>query len=138
MHAYASQGSYTVTLTAYNSVSSSIASRTITVNPFAPYRSLVSVTAQTNGVGGSVWRTELTLFNAGSQAASGQLLFIPAAGGSVQSRSIFLLPKQTLTYGNALLDIFDIPTGAGAVAVEATSDKSSALKKRDRLIDIIV
>ncbi|PYQ47705.1 MAG: hypothetical protein DMF59_18165, partial [Acidobacteria bacterium] len=65
----------------------------------------------------------------GSQAASGQLLFIPAAGGSVQSRSIFLLPKQTLTYGNALLDIFGIPSGAGAVAVEATSAASTPVIK---------
>ena len=32
------------------------------------YRSLVPAAAQTNGVGGSVWRTELTLFNGGSEA----------------------------------------------------------------------
>jgi PKD repeat protein len=125
VHAYQAPGTYFVTLTAYNSASSSVASRSVTVNPYAPYRSLVSVTAQTDGVGGSVWRTELTLFNAGSESASGQLLFIPAAGGSVQSRALFLSPKQALTYSNALRDLFGMPSGAGAIAIEATSPSST-------------
>ena len=33
------------------------------------YAFAVSAAAQTNGVGNSVWRTELTLFNAGNDAA---------------------------------------------------------------------
>ncbi|MDQ6799286.1 MAG: PKD domain-containing protein [Acidobacteriota bacterium] len=125
VHAYQAPGTFFVTLTAYNSATSSVASRSVTVNPYAPYRSLVSVTAQTDGVGGSVWRTELTLFNAGTESASGQLLFIPAAGGSVQSHALFLAPKQALTFSNALRDIFGMPSGAGAIAIEATSASST-------------
>jgi PKD repeat protein len=125
VHAFAAPGAYFVTLTAFNSVSSNSTSRSITVNALAPYRSLVSVSAQTNGVGGSVWRTELTLFNAGNEPASGQLLFIPGAGGSMQSRPFFLSPRQAVTFGNALLDIFGMPSGAGAIAIEANSAAST-------------
>lgn len=124
-HAYAAPGSYFVTLTAFNSVSSSSASRSVTVNALAPYRSLVSVSAQTNGVGGSTWRTELSLFNAGIEAASGQFLFIPGAGGSVQSRAFYLAPRQSVTFGNALPEIFGMPSGAGAIAIEANSPSST-------------
>src|SRR5581483_4120773 len=124
-HAFAAPGTYIVTLTAFNSASASTASRSITVIPIAPSRALVSVSAQTGGVGGSVWRTELTLFNAGSEAASGQFLFLPGAGGSVQSRGFYLTPKQSVTFANALLEIFGMPSGAGAIAIEATSPSST-------------
>ena len=125
VHAYAAPGTYFVTVTAFNSVSSSSASHSVTVNPFAPYQSLVPVTAQTDGVGGSQWRTELTVFNAGSESASGQFLFLPGAGGSSQSRVFYLAPRQSLTFNNALLDIFGMGTGAGAIAVEASSASST-------------
>jgi PKD repeat protein len=129
VHSFAAPGTYFVTLVAYNSISSSVASRQVVVNPYAPYRSLVSVTAQTDGAGGSVWRTELTLFNAGTESATGQLVFIPASGGAPQSRALFLAPKQTLTYGNALRDIFGMPSGAGAISVEASSPASTPMIK---------
>ena len=125
VHAFTLPGTYTVTLTVFNAVSSSAFSRPVTVNPLAPARSLVSVTAQTDGAGGSVWRTELTIFNAGNEAASGQFVFVPGAGGSVQTRPLYLAPRQSLTFGNALLDIFGMPSGAGAVSIEATSPSST-------------
>lgn len=124
-HAYPAPGTYTVTLTAFNSVSAGTASHPVTVAPMAPAHALVSVTAQTDGVGGSVWRTELTLFNAGNEAATGQFVFVPGAGGSTQSRPLYLAPKQSLTYSNALFDIFGMPSGAGAISVEATSPTST-------------
>ncbi len=120
-HAFAAPGTYTVTLTASNVISSASTSRSVTVAPLAPAHALVSVTAQTDGIGGSVWRTELTLFNAGSEAATGQFVFVPGAGGSAQTRPLYLAPQQSVTYDNALLDIFGMPSGAGAIAVEATS-----------------
>ena len=129
---YASAGNYSVTLTAYRGSESRVASKSISVgsrNPAQPpveaYRSLVSVTAQTDGAGGSQWRTELTLFNAGTEAASINLVLIPSAGGTVQSRSLFLMPRQTRTYENTLLDLFGISSGAGALAIEATSPTST-------------
>src|SRR5207245_7164715 len=90
VHAYAAPGTYIINVTVFNSASSSSTSRSLTVNPSAPFRSLVSVSAQTKGVGGSAWRTELTLFNAGSEAAIGQYLFLPGAGGSVVSRPLYI------------------------------------------------
>lgn len=124
--AFAAPGQYTVTLTASNGGNSGSISRTVNVTAITPHRSLVSVTTQTNGVGGTTWRTELSLFNAGSEGASLTMLFIPGAGGSVITRSLFLGPKQSTTYANTLLDLFGVPNGAGAVAIEATSAGSAA------------
>ncbi|MBV9495140.1 MAG: PKD domain-containing protein [Acidobacteria bacterium] len=126
-HAYAAAGSYTVTLTAVSATSSAAAMKTITVSTAnVPYRSLISVTTQTNGVGGSLWRTELSLFNAGEQAVNINLSFIPGAGGEVLKRALVLNPRQSKTYANALLDIFSLSSGAGALAIEGTSASTSA------------
>lgn len=124
-HAYAVPGTYTVTLTAANAVSSSAASKQLVVAAPAPFRSLVSAAAQTSGAGGSVWRTELTIFNAGGESAIGQFIFLPSAGGSVQTRPLFLASKSSLTLTNALLDLFGMSSGAGALAIEAQSTAST-------------
>lgn len=120
-HTYAIAGAYTVTLTVANATSSSTAAQVINVaSPAGTFRSLVSAAAQTNGVGGSVWRTELSIFNAGTTGVSAQIIYVPSAGSSVQSRSVFLSPKQLVTYDNALLDVFGMSSGSGAIAIEST------------------
>jgi len=124
-HAYATPGTHIITLQVWSATTSSSTTRSLIVQPFTPFRSLVSAAAQTNGVGNSVWRTELTLFNAGNDAASGQYLFIPGAGGTVVTRPLYLAPKQSITYANALPDLFGIGSGAGAIAIEATSPAST-------------
>ncbi|HXA20416.1 MAG TPA: PKD domain-containing protein [Thermoanaerobaculia bacterium] len=121
VHAYATQGSYTVSLIVTNAVSSSITSHVITIAASSSYRSLVPAAAQTNGISGSVWRTELTLFNGGSEPAGGQFTFIPGGGGQVLTRSLYLNANQSITYANALSDLFGLSTGSGAITIEATS-----------------
>lgn len=120
-HVFTLPGTYSVTLQVWNQTTTAFTSQLITVQAFPPFRSLVSAAAQTGGAGGSVWRTELTLFNAGNDSASGQLLFIPGAGGAVITRDLYLAPNESKTYANALPDIFGIGAGAGAIAIEATS-----------------
>jgi PKD repeat protein len=127
---YSAPGVYSVTLTASNGSNSATATRQVTVVPGAPHRSLISVTTQTSGLGGTSWRTDLTIFNAGEQGASVTLLFLPAAGMNVISRSLFLAPKQSVTYGNTLLDLFGVPNGAGAVAIEGTSAGTGSAQLR--------
>jgi PKD repeat protein len=124
-HVYTIPGTYTVTLTALNAVSASVSTHQVVVAAPAPFRSLVSAVAQTNGAGGSVWRTELTIFNAGGESAFGQFIFLPGAGGSVQTLPLFLGPKQSITLSNALLDLFGMSSGAGALAIEAQSATST-------------
>ena len=129
-HAFAGAGTFSVTLTVANSVSSSTASHAVMVaTVLVPYRSLISASAQTAGIGGSEWRTELSLFNAGSESANVQLVFIPGAGGSVLSHALFLQPLQSVTYANALLDIFGLSSGAGAIAIQADSPATNASLK---------
>jgi PKD repeat protein len=121
-HVYSAPGSYSVTLNAASSGSTSIAAHIINISSNAvPYRSLVSVITQTTGVGGAAWRTELTLFNAGSEPVTPTLIFFPSAGQQFRTTRVYLAPKQSVTYGNALLDIFGVPNGAGALGVEADS-----------------
>ncbi|MBV8517951.1 MAG: PKD domain-containing protein [Acidobacteria bacterium] len=129
VHTFASAGTFTVSLTAANAAGSSTFSQFVTVTSLQVYRSLISVTAQTNGIGGTSWRTELTLFNAGTQGANVNLLFLPGAGGSVITRSVFLTPRQSVTYANTLLDLFGMPSGAGALAIEASSAGADAVLK---------
>jgi PKD repeat protein len=125
-HAYAAQGTYNVTLSASNGQTSATSSATVLVaGTSVAFRSLISAAAQTSGIGGSVWRTELTLFNAGPDSANLTLVFVPGAGGAVLSRSLVLGPMQTTTYANALLDLFAMSSGAGAITIEATSPLSS-------------
>lgn len=126
-HVYTSAGVYVVSLVASNDTSSSSAIQQVTVGTDAiPYRSLLSVTAQTSGVGGSNWRTELTLFNAGTSAATVDIDYIPGAGGAVQTRTVVLQSKQASTYSNALLDLFALSSGAGALGIRASSTGSVA------------
>jgi PKD repeat protein len=124
-HAFTAAGTYTVSLIAANGGNGATTSHTIVINPIAPYRALVSVSAQTNGVSGSVWRTELTVFNGGDEAASGQYTFLPSVGGAVLTRSLFIAPRQSITFNNSLLELFGLDTGAGAIAVEATATNAT-------------
>lgn len=125
-HTYAAAGTYTVSLTVANANGQSLTSKQLIVASATAYRTLVSVAAQTPGVNGTSWRTELNVFNAGTNAATVSLLFLPSSGGSVISRSLFLAPRQSFTYANALLDLFNVATGAGALAIEATSAGTNA------------
>jgi PKD repeat protein len=127
-HVYTAPGLYTVTLTVSGAGKSSSTSKTVSVGSgsTAPFRTLVSVATYGGGVGGTAWRTELNLFNAGSQGATVSLIFLPSAGGNVMTRNLVLSPRQLVTYANALLDLFGIGSGAGALGIEATSAGTSA------------
>lgn len=125
-HVYLTPGTYFVSLTAFNPTGASIANKQIEVSSIVPYRALVSVATYGGGVGGTAWRTELNLFNAGSQGANVSLVFLPTAGGNVITKTLFLSPKQLKTYANALVDLFGISSGAGALGIEATSAGASA------------
>jgi PKD repeat protein len=121
-HAYAAPGIYTVTLTASKSGSSSQATRQVIVTGVVPYRTLISAAAQTGGSGGTHWRTELSLVNTGLESATVTLRFLP----TLAEKTLVLAPRQSVTYANALLDVFGLSTGAGAVTIDASSAGSSA------------
>ena len=133
---YASAGTYTISLTVYRGSESRVATRQINVGSRAPalppvevYQSIVPVSAQSEGIGGSVWRTELTLFNGGSEGTEVSLAFVPGSGGSVVTRTMFLSPRQSMTYANALRDVFGMQSGSGAIAVEARGATATPVLK---------
>ena len=121
-HAYAAPGTYAVTLSASKPGSSSQATKQIVVSAVAPYSTLISAAAQTGGSGGTTWRTELSLVNTGLEGATVTLRFLP----SLAEKTLFLAPRQSVTYTNALFEAFGLSTGAGAVTIDANSAASSA------------
>ncbi|HEV7238232.1 MAG TPA: PKD domain-containing protein [Thermoanaerobaculia bacterium] len=125
-HVYAAPGTYMVTLVAANSAGTSSLSKQITVTSITPYRGLISAAAQTNGIGGTSWRTELSLLNAGLEGTTVTMRFLPSPVEKTIEKTIYLTPRQTVTYSNTLLEAFDLTTGAGAVTIDASSAGSSA------------
>ncbi|MEO8218291.1 MAG: PKD domain-containing protein [Acidobacteriota bacterium] len=124
-HNYAAPGGYSVTLTAARGAVTSISSRTISVTQLIQsFRSLVPVTTQTAGAGTTYWRTELTLYNAGTETLDVFFNYVPGAGVAPQTRTITLGAGASLTYDNALPQIFGIVSGSGGLNVEATSATS--------------
>jgi PKD repeat protein len=125
-HAYAAPGVYTVTLISSNASNSATAFRTISVSAVTPFRTLLSAAAQTSGAGGTSWRTELNLFNAGSEGANVTLSFLPGSGGALLTKTIFLGARQSTTYANALEELFALENAGGALAIEASAGTTSA------------
>jgi PKD repeat protein len=121
-HVYGAPGAYTVTVTAWNTAGSGSLSKQINVSAMVPYRGLISAAAQTNGLGGTSWRTEISLYNAGLEGATVTMRFLP----SMAQKTVYLAPRQSVTYANTLLDAFGLTTGAGAVTIDAESPGSSA------------
>lgn len=118
-HVYAVAGTYDVTLTATSASSSSVKTRRITVAAEPRFRSVLPVAAQTSGAGSTYWRTELSIFNAGTRGATVDLRFLPSPGGTVQSRTITIGSGATITAPNALRDLFGIDSGSGAMMIES-------------------
>ena len=121
-HVYGAPGTYTVTLTAWNAAGSGQMSKQVTVSAMVPYRGLISAAAQTAGIGGTSWRTELSLYNAGLEGADVTLTFLP----TMARKTVHLAARQSVTYANTLLDAFGLSAGAGAVTIDAQSAGSSA------------
>jgi PKD repeat protein len=123
VHTWTAPGTYTVTLVASNANSQSTATKTFVVSNIAAFESLVSATAQTSGIGGTAWRTELTVFNAG-EAAYVDFLFLPSEG-SIRTKRIFIPSQQSVTYLNALEELYGLSSGAGAIAIRSTNPTST-------------
>lgn len=119
---YRTPGTYRVSLVASNAGGSSTRSREIVISAaIGSFESLVPVSAQTAGAGGTDWRTELTIFNAGSTAANVDITFVPSAGGMAQLRQTSISAGTSVTFFNALRDLYGIGSGAGALTIASRS-----------------
>jgi PKD repeat protein len=125
-HKFTKAGEFTVSLTAGNRSSSSAKTKTIVIRgPQTVFKTLVPVAAETEGASGSSWRTELTLFNPGDDSVDTSIQYLSQVGavpatGRPATRTVTILPKATLTYDNALRDLFGVTSGAAALSIEAT------------------
>jgi PKD repeat protein len=122
VHAYAKAGTYTVTLTSGNASGSSSASRTISVSRAEiGFRSLIPVSTTVQGVGGTSWRTSLTIFNASSFSVPVDVVYLPAAGEMTATRRVTLAAGRSVSWNNVLGELFGMANGAGALHFETSS-----------------
>lgn len=125
-HAYATAGSYKVILESGNATSSSTASRTIVVGAATTrFQSLIPVTTSVAGVGGTNWRTDLTVYNASPFTVSIRAVYLPAAGESSRSTQFQLGAGRSASWQNVLGELFGLATGAGAVRFETESSNGT-------------
>jgi PKD repeat protein len=123
-HTWAAPGTYTVTLVARRGLSSSMRTRSVIVREGArPLRVTLPVSAQTSGAGGTDWRTELTIHNAGEGHAELTLTWLPDPEVAGQTRQLAIGAGQTLVWARTLAELFGIASGRGAIAIEAVSDQ---------------
>lgn len=121
-HAYALAGTYTVTLTARNSSSQSTRSKSISiVSAGRSKRWLIATSAELAGANQTYWRTELSVHNAATNAATVTFRYLPPPGIAPKERTISLGGGLTITYANALRDLFGVTNVGGAIAVEASN-----------------
>jgi PKD repeat protein len=123
---YAGSGTYTVMLTVRGSSGQqSTTSRSVSVGAPAPtaipFSSLVPVSTAVSGVGGTSWRTSLTVFNAGSFAVPVDVVYLPGAGQAAQTRQVWLAAGRSVAWQNVLGELFGITDGAGALHFATSS-----------------
>lgn len=130
VHVFKAAGTYQVRLTASNGGSSAAAARAFTVSAEASVsRALIAASAESPGVGGSEWRTELALFNDGASGLTIDFTYIPGAGGTILTRRTYLGAGRSVTYASALRDLFALQTATGAIAIDARADWGTASLK---------
>jgi PKD repeat protein len=123
-HAWAAPGTFTVTLIARRGLTSSVRTRSVIVREGArPLRVTLPVSAQTSGAGGTDWRTELTIHNAGEGPAELTLTWLPDPEVAGQTRRVAIAAGRTAVWARALNELFGVASGRGAIAIEAASDQ---------------
>lgn len=123
VHTWTVPGTYDVTLIASRNGTSSTRARSLIVREAAEsVRMLVPVSAETPGAGGTSWRTELTLYNAGSAAAEVILTYLPDAGIAEKSAHQTIPAGTSVTWARALSEVFEIESGRGGILIESISD----------------
>lgn len=123
---YAAAGTYTVTLTVRGSSGQqSSASRSVAVSApepaVIPFSSLVPVSTAVSGVGGTSWRTSLTMFNASTFSVAVDVVYLPGAGEAARTQRVYLGAGRSVSWQNVLGELFGISHGAGALHFETSS-----------------
>ncbi len=117
VHQYDSPGTYLVTLSATNGSFTSSRSRAVVVTTAPQVHSLIPVATQTTGARDTTWRTELALFNSGDQETVVTLVYISQTGEPWLTTSVALSAGESVSYDNALPELFGVESGLGAIEV---------------------
>jgi PKD repeat protein len=137
-YSYASSGSYTVTLIAGNIAGSDSTSGQVTVTA-ASFRSLIPAAAYSEGMGWSFFVTDAEVVNAGGEAMSFTLEWLPRDTDNSEplgSESFSLEPGHQRRFANVLDEVFGLEVGAlGALAVVADSDAALIMSRTFNLAD---
>jgi PKD repeat protein len=109
-------GTYTVELTATNPGGSSTASRQLTVRSPEQPRT-VPVVAHLDGVGGTPWRSDVSLANPSDARLPLQLLFSPSGSGSTTTREIELQPRESRLLSDLVATLFAAGDTRGGLVI---------------------
>lgn len=130
VHRYESPGTYLVTLSASNGSNASSRSRSVLVTTEQQIHSLVPVATQAGGAGGTQWRTELALFNTGMETTQLTLVYLPQTGDHSVSRSVMLSGGESVTWDNALPELFGVEAGMGAIEIASSDAETVRVSSR--------
>lgn len=120
-HSYREAGLYSLVFRAGNQASSSATSRTIRVYPASSVlRLVVPAVADTDGGGGSSWRSDLSIFNADDVAHVVMVTLLPAEGVR-EVREVAIGVGETLVWGNVLRELFAMPSSSGSLIIESAA-----------------
>jgi hypothetical protein len=108
----------------------------ISVSGFAAATDLIiPVTGTLPGANGSLWQGEVTLHNASTNSAVITATFFPSGGAPV-SAEIVVPARSTVNYENAILELFGIENGSGALRLEIPEGARGRIAVSSRVMNV--
>ncbi|MFN2238730.1 MAG: hypothetical protein ABR524_05005 [Thermoanaerobaculia bacterium] len=108
----------------------------VSVSGFAAATDLIiPVTGTLPGANGSVWQGEITLHNASTNVAVITVTFFPSGGVAI-SEEIVVPARSTVTYENAISELFGVENGSGALRLEISEEARGQVAVTSRVMNV--
>jgi hypothetical protein len=108
----------------------------VSVSGFAAATDLIiPVTGTLPGANNSMWQGEVTLHNASTNAAVVTVTFFPSVGEPV-SADIVVPARLTVNYENAILELFGVANGSGALRLEIGAEARGRVAVTSRVMNV--
>lgn len=108
----------------------------VSVSGFAAATDLIiPVTGTLPGADNSLWQGELTLHNASTNVAVVTVTFFPSSGEPV-TEEIVVPARSTVNYENAILELFGVENGSGALRLEISDEARGQVAVTSRVMNV--
>ena len=95
---------------------------------------IVPVTGTIPGAAGSAWQGEMSLHNAGDERLTVHFTFY-GTEGFIEVMNVSIPPRTTFSYANVLAEIFRIPSGTGALALNVEDSAIGTFAVSTRVVN---